>query len=411
MTTTTQAPWTLTKTPRAWQSEALFAWRESFRGIASVVTGGGKTTFAQMCMQSFRECYPEGRFVIVVPTLALLDQWYVSLREDLAIPDEEIASYSGEGRPKDFGIVNLMVVNTARTYAPKASENFDTMLIVDECHRAASQSNALALGGTPRATLGISATPEREYDELFQNTLVPKLGSIVFRYDYPQALLDGVIVPFDLINVSADMTTEEQHQYDDATVDIARTFQKFNAGVVDRETFTRKLQRRARISANSMQRIPVTIRLAEEHSDSRMIIFHESIPAAESILKILLARRFNATIYHSRIGPEIRRDNLRLYRSGVFNVIVTCRALDEGVNVPETRIAIIASSTASLRQRIQRLGRVLRPAPGKHGAEVYSIYMTKPEENRLIKESQTLEGTGAITWMRSHLRADRAAIN
>ena len=404
MTTTAQAPWTLTKTPRAWQAEALFAWRESFRGIASVVTGGGKTTFAQMCMQSFRACYPEGRFVIVVPTLALLDQWYVSLREDLAIPDEEIASYSGEGRPKDFGIVNLMVVNTARAYAARASESFDTMLIVDECHRAASQANSLALGGTPRATLGISATPEREYDELFQNTLVPKLGSIIFRYNYSQALQDGVIVPFDLINVSTDMTADEQCQYNDATIDIARTFQKYNAGLVGREVLTRKLQRRARVSANSIQRIPVTIRIAEDHSDSRMIIFHESIAAAESILKILIARRFNATIYHSRIGREVRRDNLRLYRAGLFNVLVTCRALDEGMNVPETRVAIIASSTASLRQRIQRLGRVLRPAPGKERASVYTVYTTKPEEKRLSNEAQMLSELGAVAWMRSTLK-------
>ena len=401
MTTIDHAPWTLTKTPRTWQSEALAAWSESFRGIASVVTGGGKTTFAQMCMKAFRERYPEGRFVIVVPTLALLDQWYVSLREDLAVPDEAIASYSGEGRPKEFGIVNLMVANTARTYAAKASESFDAMLIVDECHRAASKANAHALRGNPKATLGISATPEREYDDLFQRVLVPRLGPIIFRYEYGQALRDNVIVPFDLVNVSTDMTAEEQSQYDDASIDIARTFQKYNVGVVGRDTLTRKLQRRARLSANSIQRIPVTVRIAEDNSDSRMIIFHESIPAAESILRVLLGRRFNATIYHSRIRPEVRRDNLRLYKTGVFNVLVTCRALDEGVNVPETRVAIIASSTASLRQRIQRLGRVLRPAPGKRRARVYTVYTTTPEEKRLANESEMLSEIGGVTWMRS----------
>ena len=401
MTTIDQAPWTLTKTPRTWQSEALGAWRQSLRGIASVVTGGGKTTFAQMCMQVFRELCPEGRFVIVVPTLALLDQWHVSLREDLMIPEEAIATYSGEGRPKEFGIVNLMVANTARTYAAKASGTFDTMLIVDECHRTATQANSLVLKGNPKATLGISATPEREYDDLFHSTLVPALGPIIFSYDYTQALRDGVIVPFDLINVSTDMTAEEQCQYDSATTDIARTYQKYNAGLVGRDTLTRKLQRRARLSASSIQRIPVTIRIAEDNRESRMIIFHESISAAESILQVLSNRRFNATIYHSRISPEVRRDNLRLYRAGIFNILVTCRALDEGVNVPETRVAIIASSTASLRQRIQRLGRVLRPAPGKQRAQVYTIYTTKSEEERLANEAQKLSGVGRISWMRS----------
>ncbi len=401
MTAIVHGPWTLTKTPRVWQSEALDAWQESLRGIASVVTGGGKTTFAQMCMRFFRDRYPDGRFVIVVPTLALLDQWYVSLREDLMVPDEAITSYSGEGCPKDFGIVNLMVVNTARTYAAKVSESFDTMLIVDECHRAASEANALALKGNPKATLGLSATPEREYDDLFDKVLVPALGPIVFSYDYTQALRDGVIVPFDLINVSTDMTVEEQDKYDAATLEVARTFQKFSAGLVSRETLARKLQHRSRLAASSIQRIAVAVRIAEDHRENRIIIFHENIHAARSINDVLLARRFNSTIYHSKVSPEIRRDNLRLYRRGVFSALVTCRALDEGVNVPETNVAIVASSSASLRQRIQRLGRVLRPAIGKQRAKIYTIYTTKPEAERLAAEAEKLQGVGRISWMRS----------
>ena len=410
MNLTEPKAWSLRDRPRKWQSEALDAWKHSFRGIASVVTGGGKTTFAQMCMQVFRERYPSGRFVIVVPTLALLDQWYVSLREDLKVPDDSIASFSGEGRPDDFGIVNLMVINTARTYASKLSEDFETMLIVDECHRAASQSNALALKGNHVATLGISATPEREYDDLFNTVLVPALGPVIFQYDYSQALRDGIIVPFDLINVSTDMTSEEQREYDNATRDISHTFRKVQAGDVSRDALVRKLQRRARLAASSIQRIPVTIRLAERHRDNRLIIFHESINSAESILKILLARRFNATIYHSKIGAELRRDNLRLYRRGVFDALVTCRALDEGINVPETDVAIVASSTGSVRQRIQRLGRVLRPAPGKPRARIYTIYVSKPEEYRLVEESLKLTEMGEITWMRSSLRMKNAAV-
>ena len=404
MTPSTSKEWTLTKNPRDWQTAALDSWQKSFRGIASVVTGGGKTIFAQMCMESFRRHYPLGRFVIVVPTLALLDQWYVSLREDFLVPADDIASFSSEARPETFGTVNLMVINTARLHATKVPETHDAMLIVDECHRAASQSNSLSLRGEYRATLGISATPEREYDDLFHRILVPSLGPVIFEYNYEQALRDGVIVPFDLVNVSVDMTAEEQLRYDDATIDIIRTYQRVESGEVSREVLVRKLQRRARLAASSIQRIPVTIRLAEQHRNNRLIVFHESIRSAETILEILLARHFNATIYHSKIGPELRRDNLRLYRRGVFDTIVTCRALDEGANLPETDVAIVASSTGSVRQRIQRLGRVLRPAPGKPRAKIYTIYVSKPEEDRLIREARTLTEAGEITWMRSSIR-------
>ena len=402
--------WFLSKKPRTWQSNALHIWEQSLRGIASVVTGGGKTTFALMCMQVFREHFSDGRFIIIVPTLALLDQWYVNLREDLAVPDASIACFSGEARPKDFAKINLMVLNTARTYAFRASETQDTMLIVDECHRAATQYNALSLSGSHKATLGISATPEREYDDLFNDVLVPRLGPVIFRYGYNQALRDGVIVPFDLVNVSTDMTLEEQRQYDNATVDVARTYQKMQSGDVSRDHLIRKLQRRARLAASSIQRIPVAIGLAEQHRDGRLIIFHESVSAAETILTMLLARKFNATVYHSRVGAELRRDNLRLYRRGLFDVLVTCRALDEGVDVPETDVAIIVSSTGSVRQRIQRLGRVLRPAPGKPRARIYTIYVSKPEEDRLVREAEKLSDASEITWMRSTKRINNEAI-
>ncbi len=89
---------------------------------------------------------------------------------------------------------------------------------------------------------------------------------------------------------------------------------------------------------------------------------------------------------------------LTSYRRGELDVLVTCRALDEGFNVPETEIGIIAASTATRRQRIQRLGRVLRPAEGKSGALIYTLVATKPEVVRLHEEEAELEGVADVTW-------------
>jgi superfamily II DNA or RNA helicase len=80
---------------------------------------------------------------------------------------------------------------------------------------------------------------------------------------------------------------------------------------------------------------------------------------------------------------------------------ITCRALDEGFNVPETEVGIIAASTATRRQRIQRLGRVLRPVKGKETAVVYSLVATEPEIKRLREEETDLEGVANITWGRA----------
>jgi superfamily II DNA or RNA helicase len=71
------------------------------------------------------------------------------------------------------------------------------------------------------------------------------------------------------------------------------------------------------------------------------------------------------------------------------------------MNVPETAIAVVASATASRRQRIQRLGRVLRPARGKKAAIVYTIYATAQEQARLEEEERTLSGVACVRWLQS----------
>ena len=121
---------------------------------------------------------------------------------------------------------------------------------------------------------------------------------------------------------------------------------------------------------------------------------------AERIAELLEERGHNVTLYHAGIAPQVRREHLRRFRSGVYDVLVCCRALDEGTNVPETALAVVASGTASRRQRIQRLGRILRPARGKQHADVFTLFATAEERDRLIDESQQLSDIAGVRWQR-----------
>jgi superfamily II DNA or RNA helicase len=244
----------------------------------------------------------------------------------------------------------------------------------------------------------LSATPEREYDEGFQKYVVPALGQVIFEYNYVQAFKDDVITPFDLINVQIQFLPHEKAEYDKLT---KRAAVLFNMAKTDPEAEIRLkfvLQKRAAISAQARMRIPVAARIADEHRGTRTIIFHERVASAITLYTILKKRNHSVCLYHSKIAPNWRRDNLRLFRQGVFDVLVSCRALDEGMNVPETAVAVIASSTASQRQRIQRLGRVLRPARGKSKATIYTLFATEQEKIRLANEAERLEGVANILW-------------
>ena len=92
---------------------------------------------------------------------------------------------------------------------------------------------------------------------------------------------------------------------------------------------------------------------------------------------------------------------LHTYRTREIDVLVTCRALDEGFNVPETEVGIVAAATATRRQRIQRLGRVLRPASGKVGAVVYTLVASTPEIGRPQQEEAEMEGVAHVEWVRA----------
>lgn len=397
--------WRLKYSPRNWQVVALDKWKRERRGIVEVVTGGGKTVFAQLCMHEFFRAEENGQILIIVPTVSLLDQWWVSLQEELGVAQSEIGLLSGKEKIEGDEPIIIAVINSARGFAAEFSKGRKLFLIVDECHRAGSPSNAKALEGEFAATLGLSATPEREHDEGFEAYIAPRLGPIIHQYTYVEAAKDGVISPFSLTNVQVDLLPDEEEKYRKLSRSIALALRKGEAGK-DEERLKRLLQQRAAVVANATTRIPVAVKLIDMHKGERAVIFHERIEAANRLLLILRARRHRATVYHSEIGPAIRRDNLRLFRKGLFDVLVCCRALDEGINVPEASVAVIASSTASHRQRIQRLGRILRTAKGKDHAHVYTLFATEEERKRLAEEESSLEGISSVTWQKGITATD-----
>ena len=383
--------------PRKWQKRALEKWLEQKRGIVEVVTGGGKTVFAELCILEYLKIQNDGNVLIIVPSLALADQWAVSLQDELNVPKQKIGIKSGDETPEGSELIVISVINSARKFTKKFSADKSVFLIVDECHKAGSPANAKALNGTFLATLGLSATPERQYDTGFIDHIKPKLGEIIFVYSYADAHRDEVVSNFSLINVRINFLADERKLYDSYSSKIARLIRQ-GEEPSESERLIRLLQLRAAVTASATMRVPVSVKLAESHRGERCVIFHERIESANRIFDILKERGHRATIYHAKIGSAIRRDNLRLFRRGVFDILVCCRALDEGMNVPEAAIAVVASSTASLRQRIQRLGRILRKSKNKDHAMIYTLFATKEEESRLIDESNNLDGLAAVSW-------------
>jgi superfamily II DNA or RNA helicase len=379
---------------RRWQQEAMTRWEQSGgRGIVAAVTGGGKTLLALHCLDAFRRRTPAATALIVVPTAALLEQWADETLAFFDIPTSHLRILRGQ-RPVSESRINIGILNTVATLPP-AKHPFNTFLIVDECHRAASETFRRVFDHPYARCLGLSATPERQYDQGLEEVLVPHLGQIVYRYTYRDALADKVIVPFELINLVFAFSSEEKEQYDKATRAIRVAAQRYG---IESDNTVRLLLRRARLSNMSLTRVRIALSLVAKHRDQKILVFHEDIRACDLICELLQQAGLRAAAYHSQLPVRDRVAALKAYRAGTVTTLVTCRALDEGFNAPETEVGIVAAATATYRQRIQRLGRVLRPATGKSRAIIYSLVASDPEIRRLAEEANDLEGVAEVKW-------------
>jgi len=268
------------------------------------------------------------------------------------------------------------------------------LLIADECHRYASEENARALNVKSSASLGLTATAEREFDDGLERVLIPNLGPIIYRYTLAEARADGVISDFKLANVRVPFTPEEQKKYQSATRSLGIALAQG-----DEDRAKQIAMRRSSISKNAIWRVSATVALMEGLRQRKTIIFHEDIAMADAISSLLREKQHRVVTFHSKIGKDMRRDNLRMFKSGQADTLVCCRALDEGIDVPEAECAILAASTSSHRQRVQRLGRVLRTHEHKEIAEIITLYVSDQEEERLAKETAALLGVASTRWM------------
>lgn len=419
-------PWRLGLELYRWQKEAKQKWWENNgRGIIKVVTGAGKTILALALISDLynSEAYKNNglRTIIIVPTMILLDQWLFNFTDKLHIPRSEIAVYYGKGKDHiENKRIIIYVINSARDHLAKHKKTHfpeeDTLLIADECHRYGSQRNSKIFNESYSFTLGLSATPERFGDMGFEEKIEPNLGKIIYNYTYSDALREGIIPPYKLKRLKVRLSKKERLQYEKLTEKIGRITRiltskypelkkgaqeefikklgKLYAKTKDKTIlgYTSLLNQRKGIIHTSKSKLDALKWLIDNENlrNNRILLFHERIGIADIIFNFLNEKNFKVGIYHSELAPNERIENIAAYRKGVTDILVSCRALDEGFDVPESEIGIIVAGTSSVRQWIQRMGRILRKAPDKEYSTIYVIFADIVEKD-IFKETELRE--------------------
>lgn len=406
--------------PYRWQTDALEAWASNgCKGIAHVVTGAGKTRFALMAVKYLqnRSELPVNT-IIVVPTCALMEQWIKELKN--TFKGDTISRVGGGFRGEPEADFQVMVVNTARVVLPQRrnallAKSHKVFLICDECHHYGSKENRKIFSGiSPESsayyTLGLSATP---YSAWFGVVLEPALGKVFYTYEHDDALKDEIIAPFVVEQIAVKFKAEEAEEYSKLSFDIALMLKKLLSSrkslknLPSAEFFAelRKLReagddlaggvidlltRRKELVLLADSRMQCVQSLAEVlPTDSKIILFCERISQTDAVYSALEGKyRCCLGKYHSGRPKEQNRSDMREFKSGDIRIMVACKGLDEGINVPEADIAIIVSGTSMTRQHIQRLGRILRRSRDREKTGVlYYLYVEGScEESRYIPE-------------------------
>ncbi len=367
-------------TPYVHQQEALLAWKKNARkGVVVLPTAAGKTYLAQMAMQATPR-----RTLITVPTLDLMHQWYANL--EAAFPGVEVGLLGGGSR--DRTPILVATYDSAAIYAESLGNQY-ALLICDECHHLPSDFHrSIAEYSIAPYRLGLTATPERSDGR--HEDLEKLLGAVVYRRT-AEELSGTALAPYQIVQLKVQLSEEERDRYTHLQQQRNEFLQKANIWLSSPEGWQRFVQasaqsaagRRAMLAHREAKNIALgtagKLTLLEEllnrHYPERTLIFTNDNATVYKISQDFLI----PAITHQTPVKE-RHSILQKFRSGDYSVIVVSHVLNEGVDVPDARVAILLSGSGSPREYIQRLGRVLRKGSDGKTALLYEVVAEETSE-------------------------------
>jgi superfamily II DNA or RNA helicase len=250
------------------------------------------------------------------------------------------------------------------------------MVAADEVHNFGSTLNReMATWLSAGAKLGMSATPERKWDEVGTRAIFDYFGrKLEPEFTLEDALEAGVLSEYDYFFEQCSLTEDE----DDAWADLTQQYVQawLAAGKKVTKRVTDILIARSRIAKAAEHKTAITVDILEKnfHQDDRWLVYCESIGHLDEVANAIAEAKIpglQVLEYHSRNASEHTQAIQFLSNTGGVMLAVKC--LDEGVDLPRVNKAIIMASSTNPREYIQRRGRVLRKHPDKLSAQIYDI--------------------------------------
>ena len=406
---------------RDYQIEAKEAWNKNHAGFFVMATGTGKTITA---LYSIKEFITTNKIftVIAVPYKHLVAQWVEDVK--VFFPDAYICIVHGEvkdGETKVYACYlqaqidykPIIVITTIKSFFLERytrlynNVNFEKLLVVDEAHNFINRISD-DLDRTYRYKLGLSATPVFGNDENKTRSLLNWFGGQVVDLPIEKAL-GKYLVNYEYHPIFVHATAEDEKKFSKATALMLSGIDSVHKVIIDEEKFTLGYRGRLRAISMAEEKISQISSIFSNIKDKDHTIIYcsdgkllfdsngkvnqkEEIRHLEYILRLInnsvltSVGTGKASKFTASEDIDERMSLIDSFNKGYIEYLVAIRCLDEGINIPSIKSALILSSNDNYREFVQRRGRILRQYPGKTIAHIYDVIVLPSFANRQFAE-------------------------
>lgn len=386
------------------QAEALDVFLTNRNGVLEMATGTGKTRLALAACDRLIRQKEVKTIVIAADGTDLLDQWYLALLGLVRGQDPKWAIYRQYDRFKDAETFSLepefSIVLTSRFFLDSvlrsmpASIKANAILIHDEVHRLGSPSARTALAGLSNGfafKLGLSATPERDYDQDGNDFIESDIGPVIFKFGLEEAIQAGILSPFEYHPISYLPSDEDTARVQSVYARKALREREGNPMPLE-EVWTEI----ARVHKTSRAKLPpfTVFLLSNAELLQRCIVFVETKEYGEELLSIIHGYHHEFHTYYAEEDSE----TLRRFAVGELQCLVTCHRLSEGIDIQSLLTVFLFSSARARLETIQRIGRCLRvdPANPRKLAHVVDFVRSDSEDTADAERSRWLTALSQV---------------
>lgn len=384
---------------RDYQQDAIAAWvRNNYHGFYVMATGTGKTWTAIFSAKKLIET-EQCMVTICAPYKHLVKQWAEDVTK--AFPEAKIVLVSSENPEWDKQITNeivrskydpnrqLIIITTIASFKMQRYQDIiatfsgKKLLIVDEAHRFTVRPSDYDY------LLGLSATPFSGSSAERGNELMEYFGGQVFSLTIEDALDRGYLVPYYYRPIYVYATREEEDKFNGFSRIILSCFR--NGVCINPDLLVKTLRNRLRVISMAEEKqthIDDIINNVKERNnvvvycgDGRLMDSEQGeIRHIQSIKKMLSRHGYKASQFTAQENIKDRMELVDSFNKGEITALAAIRCLDEGINIPSIKSALILSSNDDYREFVQRRGRILRTYNGKKYATIYDVIVL-PSDN------------------------------